>query len=59
MDRCVLRSLPVVTGSRLLFHVVNHMRLLMIGSKHLEASTVPAQVVHGAGDRVVNCVSAW
>lgn len=44
-------SLPVLPGSRLLLHVVHHSHLLLVWCKHLEASTVTAQVVHGAEDR--------
>lgn len=49
-----LKSLPVLARCRLLFHVVHHVHLLLIWSKHLEASAVTAQVVHGANDREVN-----
>lgn len=44
-------SLPVLPGGRLLLHVVHHSHLLLVWCKHLEASAVTAQVVHGAGDR--------
>lgn len=54
MYECFQTSLPVLATGRLLFHVVHHMHLLLIWSKHLEASTVTAQVVHGAEDKVVN-----
>lgn len=52
--QCSRTSLPVLSSGRLLSHVVHHMHLLLIRSKHLEASTVTAQVVHGAKDRVGN-----
>lgn len=47
-------SVPVLSRGRLLSHVVHHIHLLLIWSKHLEASAVTAQMVHGAEDRVVN-----
>lgn len=50
----LLTSLPVLPRAGLLPHVVHHMHLLLIWSKHLEASTVTAQVVHGAEDRVAH-----
>lgn len=34
--------------------MVSHIHLLLVWSKHLEASAVTAQVVHGAEDRVVS-----
>lgn len=51
VHRCLQASLPVLPCGRLLSHVVHHMHLLLIWSEHLEASTVAAQVVHGAEDR--------
>lgn len=45
-----LLGLPVLSRGRLLSHVVNHVHLLLIWSKHLEAGAVTAQVVHGAED---------
>lgn len=45
-----LRGPPVLSRGRLLSHVVNHVHLLLIWSKHLEAGAVTAQVVHGAED---------
>lgn len=47
-------SLPVLSRGQLLPHVVQHIHLLLVWSKHLEASAVTAQVVHGAEDRVVS-----
>lgn len=43
--------LPILARGRLLFYVVHHLHLLLIGSKHLEASSVSAQVVHGAEEQ--------
>ncbi len=62
VQQCLQTSLPVLARGRLLPHVVHHMHLLLIRSKHLEASAVTAQVVHGAEDRVANyylCVVVW
>lgn len=52
MQQCLQTGLPVVCSGRLLPHVVHHIHLLLVRSKHLEARTVTAQVVHGAEDRV-------
>lgn len=54
VKQCLQTSLPVLSRGRLLPHVVHHIHLLLVWSKHLEASTVTAQVVHGAEDRVVS-----
>lgn len=54
VQQCLQTSLPVLSRDRLLPHVVHHIRLLLVWSKHLEASAITAQVVHGAEDRVVS-----
>lgn len=54
VQQCLQTSLPVLSRGQLLPHVVHHIHLLLVWSKHLEASTVTAQVVHGAEDRVVS-----
>lgn len=51
VHQCFQTSLPVLARAGLLPHVVHHLHLLLIWSKHLEASAVTAQVVHGAGWR--------
>lgn len=51
MQESLQSSLPVLPSGRLLLHVVHDSHLLLVWCKHLEASTVMAQVVHGAEDR--------
>ena len=58
---CPLMNLPVLSRSRLHFHMIHDVHLRLVWSKDLEAGPISAQMVHGAENthKLERWLCAW